>query len=386
MEKIKFLQALKADKVFAIILLLSLISALRSLIIPLQGDELTYNKIAENILKGKYYLHEYPSIVTPIIPFFIALFHTSFSPTIGFVLLKCFNILLTALGFRFLYLFLDEQNLDKRINLSIITLTVVNTNSIAWFSSLYPEAILFFSFWGFIYYFSKEVSVENFKKMFFFFLLLSMSRYLYAILGLVVLFYYYRFLNRKTVNSAEIKQIIFYSILFMIPVLLWFKYVYGIEQNQLSEISYFRRFQNENSFLSNIKYGLGIGIHPEVSKVNGIPAFISLFVPITGIRNYLISVFLILLFIIGYIKTKKSLGVNLLFICTSLVMLGLVFAGTGFSRYWLILLPSFYLGYYFLFNRFNLSDDWFIKLSKIISIVYILNELRLDYMIFDKYL
>lgn len=385
MEKIKLLQAFKNDKIFAVILLLSLISAFRSLIIPLQGDEITYFKIAENILKGKYYLHEYPSTVTPVIPFFIALFHTSFSPVIGIILLKCFNLLFTALGFRFLYLFLKNQNIDVRIILSIIILTAVNTNSIAWFSSLYPEAILFLSFWGFIYYFSLELSVENFKKMFFFLLLLSMTRYLYLILGLTVLFYYYSCLQNKSAYKIEIKQIAFYSFLFLIPVVVWFKYVFSIEQQQLSEISYFNRFQNDNSFLSNIKYGLGLGIHPEVSKVNGIPAFISLFIPITGLRNYLVSIFLILLFLIGYIKTKKSLGINLLFSCTVLVMLGLVFAGTGFSRYWLILLPSFYIGYYFLFNSFNFKDDWFVRISKFISIVYVINELRIDYMIFNKY-
>jgi hypothetical protein len=157
-----------------------------------------------------------------------------------------------------------------------------------------------------------------------------------------------------------------------------------IELNQVTEISYFGRFKTENSFISNIKYGLGFGIHPEVSKVNGIPAFVTLFVPITGLRNYIISIMLIIFFLIGYFITKKSLGLKLLLSSTLLIMAGLIFAGTGFSRYWLILLPSFYLGYYLLFNKLKLPNDWFVIISKALCIVYAINELRIDYLILNK--
>lgn len=386
MNKNNFLHTIKKDKIYTIVLLISLISLLRSLFLPLQADELTYLKIAENILNGKYFLNEHPSTITPVIPFILALFHTPFYPTIGFVLFKCLNITLTFFGFRFVYLFLKNQNIDLRINMAIIMLTIVNTNSVAWFSTLYPEAILFFSFWGFVYYYAKEMSIANFKKMFFFFILLFMARYLYAVLGLPVLYYYYRCLKNDKPNYFNLKKIIGYSFLYLIPVLFWFKYVYMIELNQITDISYFRRFQTESGFLSNIKYGLGIGIHPEVGKVNGIPAFITLFVPITGLRNYILSILLIFLFLIGYFKTKKSLGLKLLLSSTILVMLGLIFAGTGFSRYWLILLPSFYLGYYLLLNSFKLPNEWFVKIAKFVSIIYVINELRLDYLIFNKYL
>ena len=299
--------------------------------------------------------------------------------------MKSFNILITIIGLRYLYLFLESQKIDVKIILSIIILTVVNTHSIAWYPSLYPEAILFISFWGFIYYYSKEKNVENFKKMFIFFILLTMSRYVYAILGLTLLIYYYQLLPNKAYAIKVKKSIIFYTFLFLLPVILWFKYVYHIEQNNLSEISYFNRFKGENSFIYNIKSGLGLIMHQEANRINGIPAFVSTFIPITGFRNYILSIFLIVIFLFGYLKTKRTLGLNLLFGSTVLTMLGLIFAGTGFSRYWLIMLPSFYLGYYLFFKFLKLSDDLFLKLSKFVAIIYIINEIRIDYLIFKNY-
>lgn len=381
-----FIKFIKKDYLLLTLLVLSLISLLRSLIIPLRGDELTYYKIGEQILSGKYYLHDYPSTVTPIIPFLFVFFYTSSYPAIGFGLMKCFSILMAFFGFRFLYLFLKEQNFSKPIILSLLLLTLTNTNSIAWFSSLYPESILFFSFWGFVYYYSKKISVSNFKKMFFFFLLLTMSRYLFAVLGLAVLFYYYRCFKTETLTKRQIKKIAFFTLIFSLPILFWFKYVYHIEQSNLSEISYFDRFKEDNGVLANIKSGLGLIKHPEVNKINGIPAFVSLFVPITGLRSFMASIVLIGFFLFGYLKTNNTKGIQLLFNSTILIMLGLVFAGTGFSRYWLILLPCYYLGYYFVYKLLKFDDSLFFKASKFVAIVYVINELRLDYLIISEYL
>jgi len=386
MENNNLLKFIKKDYLLLVLLILSIISLLRSLIIPLQADELTYFKIGEQILNGKYYLQEYPSTVTPIIPFLFAFFYTSFYPAIGFGLMKCFSMLLAFFGFRFLCLFLKEQNLNTPIILSILLLTLTNTNSITWFSSLYPESILFFSFWGFVYYYSKEINVSNFKKLFFFFLLLTMTRYLYVVLGLAILFYYYRCFKMQTLTNRQRKRMTFYTLIFSLPVLFWFKYVYQIEQSNLSEISYFDRFKEDSRFLVNIKSGLGLLKHPEVSRINGIPAFVSLFVPITGLRSFISSILLIGLFLFGYLKTSKTKGIQLIFYSTILVMLGLIFAGTGFSRYWLILLPCFYLGYYYVFKSFRFSDELFLKTAKVIAIIYVINEIRLDYLILGKYL
>lgn len=381
-----FIKYIKKDYLVCTLLVLSVISLFRSFIIPLRGDELTYYKISEQILTGKYYLQDYPSTVTPVIPFIIAFFQTSFCPVLGIILIKISNIIFALLGFRFLYLFLKKQNFTNAITHSILLLMVTNPNSIGWFSSLYPESVLFFSFWGFVYYYSKSVNVTNFRKMFFFFLLLVMTRYLYAVLGLVILFYYYRCFKIENLAKNEIKGIVFYTIIYMLPVLFWFKYVYYIEQSSLSEISYFDRFKEDKGLFVNIKSGLGIEKHPDANRINGIPAFVSLFVPITGLRHYLVSIGLILIFLIGYIKTKHTHGIKLIFFSTIVIMLGLILAGTGFSRYWLVLLPCYYLGYYFFYKLLKLDDALFFKISKLVAIFYVINELRLDYLIISEYL
>jgi len=382
MKQPTFIQVLKKDKFLILILILSVFSLLRGLYMPLIADETSYLNISQNILEGKYFLKEYPTTFPPVIPFLLALFSTPFYQTLGIILLKSFFMLLTALGFRFLYLFLKEQQINQSVSIAIVFLTLTNPTSISWFSRLYPEAILFFSFWGFIYYFSKELSMQNLKKILLFFLLLSITRYVYGILGLLLVFYYYRNLSA---NKLSFGYMLGYSILFATPFLLWLKYVYHIESNHLSNIGYFTRFQHENPFLHNIKCGLGLVKGDEVNKINGIPAFISLYVPITGLRNYVGSLVLIIAFLIGYFRVKKTLGVKVLLTAVISVMLGLIVAGTGFSRYWLVVLPGFYLGYYFLFKSFNCSDKWFIIGAKIIMTIYIINELRLDYLIFNKY-
>jgi hypothetical protein len=379
----KTLSLIKQEKIFAIIFFFSLISSLRTLILPLQGDELTYAMISDNILTGKYYQVNYPSTVTPIIPFIMSLFKVNSSPLLGFILHKIFNVGLMVFGFRYAYLFLKKEKLNQRVILSILALTVSNTIGIAFFPSLYPESILFFSFWGFMYHYNSELNTNTFLKTLIFFLLLSITRYLYLILGLLVVYKFYQHFKHR--DRKSIYNLITYSIILTLPLLFWFKYVYYIEMQNLSEISYFNRFKTDNQLLYNIKTGLGLIQHHEVDKINGIPAFISLFVPITGIRNYLLSLVLILSFIYGYVKKNNTEGIKILLTSIILLMTGLIFAGTGFSRYWLILLPGFLLGYYLLGTKFKMKDDWFIYASQILCFIYIANELRLDYLIFNKY-
>lgn len=380
----KIVQLIKEHKVFSIIVILSLISSLRSLLMPLLADETTYYKIASHILEGKYYYEDYPSTVTPIIPFILAFFKTTSYPLIGIVLHKLFHLGLTIIGFRFLYLFLLKHNFKQSVILAIIALVAVNPIGIAFFGRLYPEGLLMFSFWGFMYYSSAEISSKNFVKMLLMFIILLMTRYLYAILGVIILFNCYRYY--KVCSKKTIQKLITYSIICALPVLMWLKYVHNIEQNNLSEISYFSRFKAENPTLYNIKAGLGIIKHEEVNKVNGLPAFASLFIPVDGFRSHFLSIGLILAFAIGYFRKNKPLGVKILVTAISLTMLGLIFAGTGFSRYWLILLPGFILGYYYLAKKLKIPDKWFIYASYAICFVYIINELRLDYLIINKYL
>ena len=380
----KVLNFIKQEKTFSIIFFFSLISSLRTLIIPLQGDELTYSMISDNILTGKYYQLNHPSTVIPIIPFIMSFFKVSSFPHIGFLLHKIFNIGLMVFGFRYAYLFFKKEQLNQRVILSILALTITNTTGIAFFSSLYPESILFFGFWGIMYYFNSAPNTNTFLKILILFLLLSITRYLYLILGILILYKFYE--QYKLRDRKSIYKLTIYSIIIISPLLIWFKYVYNIETQNLSEISYFNRFKTDNQLLYNIKAGLGLIQHHEVGKINGIPAFISLFLPITGFRNYLLSIMLILGFIFGYVRKNNTVGINVLLISIILVMSGLILAGTGFSRYWLILLPGFYLGYYYLGIKFRMKDKWFIYVSQLLCFIYIVNELRIDYIIFNRHL
>lgn len=43
----------------------------------------------------------------------------------------------------------------------------------------------------------------------------------------------------------------------LVPVVIWLKYVYNVESNQLTQLTYFNRFKEENALWYNIKAGLG---------------------------------------------------------------------------------------------------------------------------------
>lgn len=378
----RLLSFIKREKIFSFLFISILTISLRNLFLPLQGDENTYLKISANILTGRYYQTDHPSTVIPIIPFLMAFFSFSKYPFLGFALQKLFHIILTIVGIRFCYLTLSKLNLEKRVIYSIILLTTISSGFISFIPSLYPESIIFFTFWGFIYYLNEPKTISNFKKLFILFILLIFTRYLYAILGLLLLVYYYSFF---TTSRKYFWKVLLLSLLIVSPLLFWFKYVYIIESQNLSEISYFNRFKiGENPIWYNIKCGLGLEKHYEVSRINGIPAFISLFVPIIGVRNFFISLVLILAVFFGlYQKVKCMLVFNLL-LTFSLVMLGFILAGTGFSRYWLVLLPIIYLSYFFIYTKFFPNPKYFVTIVQILSVFLILNEIRLTFLILKK--
>lgn len=375
---------IKKEKIFSFLFISIFILSLRNLFLPLQSDEITYFKISNNILTGKYYQTEYPSSVIPVIPFLMAFFSFKSVPLLGFALHKLFHIILTILGFRFCYLTLSKLEIDKKIIYSIISLTAISSNFISFLPSLYPEAVIFFTFWGFLYYFNEPKNISNFKRLFFLFILLIFTRYVYAILGLLLLIYYYSFIQK---SKGNFWRLILISLILASPLLFWFKYVHTIESQNLSEISYFKRFKvGENPIWYNIKCGLGLEKHYEVSRINGIPAFISLFLPITGIRNYLISSVLLFGIFFGlFQKVKNTIILNLLFAFT-LVILGFILAGTGFNRYWLVLLPIIYLSYYLIYNKYFSNIKHFVLVFQVISLILVLNEIRLTLLILKKIL
>lgn len=375
----------KDKNIFWVLVILTLLSSFRTFIIPLHGDELTYLNISENLFKGKYYQLNNPSTVSPIIPFIINFFKIPDYPLISIHIAKLFQIIITILGFRYVFLFLNNMNIDQRIKISILALAIVNPIGIVYYSNLYPESIILFSFWGILFYCSSNnYSKINLIKILSLFVLLSLTRYLYLLMAIPISIYIYKYLN---INKLKLYSISFlkYLLIVIIPFVLWFKYVYTIESSNISEISYFDRFKEENFLLYNIKAGLGLIQHHEVNKINGVPAFISLFVPITGLRNFFMSVVLILLFVLGFVLNRKNKS-NIIFYTTILIMLGLLFAGTGFSRYWVTMLPVYLTGFYLAYNRLKLNDKFYVIISYLICFIYVMNEFRLDYMILTKFI
>lgn len=373
---------LESKKLYYFLFGILILLALRNLFLPLQGDELTYNKIAQNILEGKYYQTKNPSSVIPIVPFLMAFFSTPKIPLLGFALHKLFHIGLCILGIRFAFLTFKKLNLEPKITYSVLLLTCVSSGFLSFVPSLYPEAIVFVTFWGFIYYLNSEKNLTNFKRLFALFILLVFTRYVYAVLGLMVLLYYYSYFIQ---NRKNFGKIVLYSIILTTPLLFWFKYVYNIESQNLSEISYFNRFKgNENPLWYNIKCGLGLEQHYEVSRINGIPAFASLLIPVTGIRNFTISLLLLATVIFGLYKNRKNAIIKQLSIAFGLTFLGFIIAGTGFSRYWLVLLPITYLGFYYVFILFFKRVNFFVYFSIFIFTILLLNEFRITLLLIKK--
>lgn len=383
------LDFLKHNKLITFLIFLSLLSMLRNLFLPLSSDELTYANIAENImLRGEYALGEKPSTITPSLPFQIAFFFTKEYPLFGFVMAKLFNLLLLFVGFRYLFLFLKRIQLSFEVICSIILLTIVNTNFVLWSLRLYPETILFCSFWIFIYYLTREINKpKDILLILLPFVVLILTRYVFAVFGILVVYVIFNhFKNQLRYGNYQIiYKSILYSVICLLPVLFWFKYVLYLESDIDIGLSYFNRFK-DNDIFYNLKAGIGLIKHDEVDNINGIPAFITLFLPITGFRNWILSILLIITFCSGYLWNFKKDNLRILFIAILMVMLGLVFAGTGFSRYWLPMLPGFLLGFYLFFKTLKLKDSQFIILAQIAAVIYVVNELRLDVKILNDYL
>jgi hypothetical protein len=369
------------------LLFITLISSLRNLFFPLIADELQYAEIAVNCMtKGAYSLSGVPSTFTPTLPFLIALFYSKSFPIVGFAAVKFFNLILMIVGLRFVHLTLKKVNIPANISLIIVLLTAVNTIFVSWSTAVYPEAILFCFFWIFIFYVLDEIKSP--RQILFFlipFSILAITRYLYGVCIFIVGYFIWNYLIKliQSKDYQNIYKLVLYSVVCVLPLIIWFKYVYLVEKEITIEQSYFTRFK-ENDIFYNIKAGLGIIQHAEVNKINGIPAFVSLFLPVTGLRNWIISIGLIAAFCFGYISKWKIKEYRLIFITIILIMLGLIVAGTGFSRYWLVLLPGYWLGFYFCFSYLKIEDNYFEKISLLLAVIYVINELRLDYLIVSK--
>jgi hypothetical protein len=337
---------------------------------------------------GQYFHNGNPSTVSPSLPFLIALFYTQFELTVGLVLSRLANLGFIFIGIRYLYKFFHNLNLNYGVVLVIILLTAVNNHFVLWSTKLYPESILFSFFWIFIYYLSKEkLRMKDIVILSASFLIMTLTRYVFAVLGLLLILKFYPFIKEslRSNNQQNLYKLSAYLVLLLLPFLLWFKYVYYIESEKDIGLSYFNRFKDTEPFY-NIKAGLGLIKHAEVSNINGIPAFISLFIPMTGLRSWIFSISLILSFISGFVLQFKDKNSRNLFFAVLLIMIGLVFAGTGFSRYWLFMLPAYILGFYYFFRILFPENKTFILAGKIIAILYVINELRLNFKIINEFL
>lgn len=364
---------------------ISVVSSFRSLFIALHGDEITYVNIATNLLEnGRYYLNDDPSTVTPIIPIIITGISKFTNLEIGILLSRFLQILFALIGVLFAYKTILKIVGEVKIALIIILLVVVNNIFVASIGVMYPDSILFCFLWILLFYLSGDVTkLKNWIPILLSILILVMSRYLYAVMGLPVLFAFFKYLRtadkNKVIHFSKLTLLIGISI---IPLVLWFLYVGTVETQQTNGISYFTRFK-EHGIGYNLQAGIGIIKSDNVGKINGFPAFVSLFVPVTGLRSWLLSVPLIFIAFYGYFKNKTKVT-NKILLTMFLIMVGFVFAGTGFSRYWLPLLPAYILGFYLTIKQFKISDYWFQFIALGLSVLYVINELRLDYLIYQR--
>lgn len=368
------------------LLLICLLISVRSVIMPTIADENTYLKISLKILQGKFYQDDSATSLSPLIPVLLALFHIPKLELFNVLCMKFLNLGFMVLGFRYCYKFFREHlNLDNLITCCILLLFASNHQTLSWTTRVYPESIAVFSFWAFLFYVIKPLSITNLYKVLLFFVLLFFTRYVFAVLGVLVLWYSYNLLI-KQINTTHIFRVLLISLCFSLPVLFWIKYMYFIESTVTTDVSYFHRFKGENPILFNIKCGLGLEQSSEVNKVNGLPAFASLFIPITGYRNFLVSILLLVAALGPYLLHLKNKVTNTMLVAVTVVMLGYVFAGTGFSRYWLFLIPIYVYGFYLLMKRLKINDRWFVLLAIIISSLSIINELRLTIKILGRYI
>lgn len=381
-----FFFQIQNQKFFFALFLISLLSSLRILLLPLGGDEITYTEISKNILfKGSYSLYGIPSTITPSMPFIISLFYSKAYPIIGISLARLFNLGLLLIGLRYLYLFLKNLKLETSIIWLIITLTFVNNNLILFSLLLYPESLIFCFFWIHIYFLTKKkIDFNDLLIIVSTLVILTLTRYLFAILGVITVIIIYNYSRNLIMNSRwyRLIKLFSYFLIISLPIIFWMKYVYSIEKELDTGLNYFSRFRN-NSYLDNIKAGLGYSKLSDVDNTNGLPALISLFIPKIGFRSALLSIILIITILTGLLSRIKINSYKILLSSVILIMAGLIFAGTGFSRYWLPLLPIFILGIYLFTLKLKINHSHLLIIAKVIGTIYVINEIRLDLLVLN---
>lgn len=375
----------RVEQVLYVLIAISVILPLRNLFTPLFGDETTYLAIAQStISNGFYSINGNPSSVTPVISYLLILCSGFSLPITNLIVVQFMSYACGLIGVLFFYKYLKQKRVDNTVRLALVLLVTSSPVFAAWIGTLYPEGIILMGFWIIMYFFNKDFSLRSWILILFAGVLIVLTRYVYAVLGIIVIWYLIIGVRstERALQRATLFKFIGVAVIIAIPLIAWFYHVYLVESAPSSNINYFNRFE-EQTFFERIKAGLGLVQAPDVSRINGTPAFANMFIPITGFRSWLISIPLLILLVVGYVQ-KKARKHRTLFIAMVLVLFGFVFSGTGFTRYWLAVLPSFILGFYLCIPNTTLSRKVFLLASVCIPLVYIANEIRITAMVLSN--
>ena len=376
------------------------ILSLKYYFLPLQGDEVKYYELSQNIKNNaQYFYRNEPNTFIPTIPFIILLFDIPNYPLVGITLSRFLVFIMLIVGVYYSKKVLELIFVDQIVKNAILLVVLFNTQIIQWSTALYPDIVAFGLFWFILHrilLFSKGDYLTPEK---WFVLVLSTSilvlvKYVYGVLFLWIFLVWLKKIKTSCNLNGFTKTFKLYKkhniaiIVGVLPLMVWLQYLMGVDFGAEAIESGFSQFDSsgENVLIRNLKRGLGV-MPKENGKINGIPAFINNFIPKTHLRDWTTSLLCLLIvlygLIINVIQKRNKIYVFLLSTLL-LVMLGFIISGTGFSRYWLPLFPIFYLGIRETLRCFFKKDNVFVYFVFISIFFYSLNEIRLFQVVFES--
>ena len=376
-----------------------IILSLKYYLLPLDGDEIKYYELAQNIkYKGQYFYQDYPNTFIPSIPFLIVLLDIPAYPLLGVFLSRLFVFAMLFVGIYYAKKVFQLGLIDQPIINAILLVVMFNAQVIHWSVVLYPDIIAFGLFWFILYQVLLCQMSDSITSQNWFLLVLSIStlvlvKYVYGVLFLWVFLIWFKKIKTSLSFNGFTKTFNLYKkhniaiIIGVLPLIFWLQYLMGVDFGAEANESGFSQFDStgENVLIRNIKKGLGV-MPMENGKFNGIPAFINNFIPKTDLRDWSTSLLCLLIVLYGLITNviQKRNKTNVLLSTLLLVMLGFIISGTGFSRYWLPLFPIFYLGIRETLRGVFNKDKVFVYFVFISIFFYTLNEIRLFQVVFQS--
>ena len=376
-----------------------IILSLKYYLLPLDGDEIKYYELAQNIkYKGQYFYQDYPNTFIPSIPFLIVLLDIPAYPLLGVFLSRLFVFAMLFVGIYYAKKVFQLGLIDQPIINAILLVVMFNAQVIRWSVVLYPDIIAFGLFWFILYQVLLCQMSDSITSQNWFLLVLSIStlvlvKYVYGVLFLWVFLIWFKKIKTSLSFNGFTKTFNLYKkhniaiIIGVLPLIFWLQYLMGVDFGAEANESGFSQFDStgENVLIRNIKKGLGV-MPMENGKFNGIPAFINNFIPKTDLRDWSTSLLCLLIVLYGLITNviQKRNKTNVLLSTLLLVMLGFIISGTGFSRYWLPLFPIFYLGIRETLRGVFNKDKVFVYFVFISIFFYTLNEIRLFQVVFQS--